>query len=211
MTSPSIAPVPIAAGPWRAIRHILSHWLLPILLAWVLTGALHHWIYPADVRNAEPTDNSYGKVRMTVRLPGTHAGVPEPLLTCGKMGNAALVYIRLLPDNRARIGVEFWNVGLYQGPEFELSSADAEIEITCYLPMLFPKVDDPEWAFMPKELRQIRRSQYLVTVDRVVRLQGEVNYSNDPHPPLYLGLNPLGGSFVTDRFTGVVLRSEQIF
>jgi len=183
----------------------------PILLAWTLTHALHRHLHPQDVRDAEVSRNGYGKVRLRLKLPGTNAGIPEPLISCGITGNASLVFIRLLPKSRAKVGVEFWGLELDQGPEFALPAADAEIDLACDLPALYPEEGDRAWGSTPPEVQQLRNHEYVIAVNGVVRLRGVVNYRQAPHSPLYLGINPLGGSFVSNSFTGKVLLNSQKF
>jgi hypothetical protein len=48
-------------------------------------------------------------------------------------------------------------------------------------------------------------SRYVIAVEGVVRLKGSVSYNEPPHSPVYIGKNPIGGSFVSDFFTGKVL------
>jgi hypothetical protein len=183
----------------------------PVLLAWVITQALHIYLHPSDVRDSRASHNAYGPVRLRLKLPGTHAGIPEPLISCGSIGNASLVFIRLLPKSRAKVGVEFWNLELDQGPEFPLPAADGEIEVACYLPAFYPKEGDDEWGAISPEIQRRRRHEYLITVNGSVRLKGSVNYDEPEHAPIYLGVNPLGGSFVSNRFTGQILRHTQHF
>lgn len=190
---------------------LLRDFLLPVALAWAATAALHRVLHPADVRDAVAAANGYGKVRLHVKLPGTHAGIPEPLLSCGRIGNASLVFIRLLPGGRARVGVEFWNLELDQGPEFALPAADAELDITCSLPALYPPEGDPAWGAIAPALQHQRRHEYLITVDGRAELRGVVDYLEPLHSPLYVGTNPLGGSFVSSRFTGRILTTDQRF
>jgi hypothetical protein len=185
--------------------------VVPILLAWILTRGLHRYLHPSDVRDVAPRGNSFGPLRIRLKLPGTSRGIPEPVLVCGRPGNASLVYIRLLPGSRAKVGVEFWGLRADQSGEFPVPSPDAEIEVTCYLPALFPEVGDPDWGNLSPEIQRARRGEYYITVDGVVRLNARVDYKQPPHSALYLGENPVGGSLVSDRFTGAVLGSSQRF
>jgi hypothetical protein len=151
----------------------------------------------------------YGHVRLKVRLPGTLGGIPEPLLVCGSPGKAALIYIRRLEGARAKVGVEFWGLGAYEGEAFALPAPDAVIDVSCYLPAFFPKEGDPYWGDLSPGLQWLRRSDYIIAVDGVIRLKGPVSYEQPRRPPLYVGYNPIGGSFVSDKFSGVVLSFAQ--
>jgi hypothetical protein len=181
----------------------------PILLAWVLAHALHRRLYPQNVRVSEVSNNTYGKVRLRLKLPGTSAGIPEPLISCGITGNASLVFIRLLPKNRAKVGVEFWGLELDQGEEFALPAADAEIDVACDLPALYPGEGETSWGSTPPEVQKLRSHEYVIAVNGVARLRGSVTYTQAPHSPLYFGANPLGGSFVSNSFTGKILLKSQ--
>jgi hypothetical protein len=142
---------------------------------------------------------------MTLDLPGTAPEIPEPLLVCGRPGDATLIYIRVFKHAEARVGVEFWGVGAYESPKFKLASAFARIELVCSVPALFPAAGDPRWRSMPtSETNRLTRG-YHITVDGVARLDGTVNYTVPPHSPLYIGLNPIGGSLVSSAFTGTVV------
>jgi hypothetical protein len=190
-------------------RKAAVNFAIPILLAWLLTDLLHHRLHPPDVRDRPAKGNEYGAVRLRIKLPGTHEGIPEPLIVCGRPGNASLVYIRLINRGRARIGVEFWGLRADESETFPLPAMDAVLDITCYLPAFFPDQSDPYWGELSAALRRIRRTQYCVLVNGVVRLRKPVEYSQDPHSPIYFGANPLGGSLVSSVFTGAIMGESQ--
>lgn len=148
---------------------------------------------------------TFGPVTLVVRLPGTSAGIEEPLVTVGRPGKATLVFIRLLADSKARVGIEFWGVNAVEGAPFKLSRADAQITLTISFPALFPGFGAPEWQMVPEPEQRRLLSQYVVAVDGVVRLKGSANYDEPPGSPVYIGKNPLGGSFVSDVFSGTLL------
>jgi hypothetical protein len=183
--------------------------ILPLALAWSATHLLHHELYPEPRESEAWKENVFGPVRLAIKLPGTNAGIAEPLLACGKAGNATLVYIRLLPGARARVGVEFWGYAAEQSEEFSVGSSDAQIRVDCYLPALFPGPSDPYWDGIPPGLAAVRRSSYCIAVNGRVRLAGPVSYPQPPHSKLYYGANPFGGSLVSDRFSGSVLSAGQ--
>jgi hypothetical protein len=192
-------------------RSLAFNFALPMVLACLLTHYLHEIVHPSDLGRVVVRTRSLGRVVLRLKLPGTHAGIPEPLIACGRAGEASLVFIRLLPNHRAKVGVEFWNLELDQGPEFELRAADAEIELTCDLPAFYPLPGDRAWGRTPAVEQQRRHHEFRISVDGVVRLKGSVNYANAPHPLIYFGVNPLGGSFVSNRFTGTILQITQSF
>jgi hypothetical protein len=193
------------------IRAATLNFFAPVLLAWVLTHALYAHLHPAPATADVQRHAGFGQVTLRLKLPGTSAGIPEPLISCGNVGEASLVFIRLLPKGRAKVGVEFWGLEMDQGPEFELPSADAEIVVTCTLPAFYPQEGDGAWGRVPPEIRKRRSSEFSIAVDGVVRLKGSVDYREPKHSPIYFGANPLGGSFVSDKFTGTILQIAQGF
>lgn len=195
----------------RAFRAVAVNIIVPVLLAWFLTRALHKHLHPSDVRDSAASRNAYGQISLKLKLPGTHAGIPEPLISCGRIGNASLVFIRLLPNSRANVGIDFWGVELAQSPDFALPAMDAEIDVICALPAFFPAEGDVEWAGITGRAQQRRRSEYIIAVNGTTRLRGSIRYVEPPHSPIYFGVNPLGGSFVSSAFTGAILGVAQRF
>jgi len=191
----------------KAIRAAVTSVAIPILAAWLLTRVLHDRLQLHSEGPAEA--NSYGPVRLRLKLPGTAAGIPEPLVACGVTGNASVVYIRLLGKGHAKVGVDFWGQRADQSPEFPIPADDAVIDVVCYLPAFFPPEANSYWAAFSPEFRRNRRSEYYIEVDGVVRLKASVAYAQAEHSPIYYGENPLGGSLVSDRFTGTVLEASQ--
>ena len=153
--------------------------------------------------------SGFGAVTLQIKLPGTFAGIPEPLLVCGRPGQAALVYIRLLTNARAKVGIEFWGLGSMESDPFPVLAQDAYIEITCLLPCLFPGPGDPAWKVTPASAREDLGRTFSITVNDVVRLKGPVAYPQSPPVAHYYGHNPVGGSLVSDRFTGMIVSAYQ--
>jgi hypothetical protein len=195
--------------PTRLIRRLLTGVVLPLALAWAATHLLHRALYPAPPPGAARRDGAFGPVSLRLKLPGTQAGIAEPLLVCGEPGSATLVYIKLLPGARAVVGIEFWGFEARHSEEFSVGAPDAEIRVDCLFPALFPGPSDPYWDGFSPELAALRRSTYYLAVNGRVRLTGRVDYPQRPHPGLYFGENPLGGSLVSSRFTGVVVSARQ--
>lgn len=153
--------------------------------------------------------SSLGRITLRIKLPGTAGGIPEPLVVCGAPGNASLVYIRLLKGAQAKVGVEFWGMDAFEGDKFALPAADATIVLSCELPVLFPPEGSPRWKQTSAGRQRILRHEYLVEVDGVARLKGDVTYEQPNDPPIYFGVNPVGGSLVSDRFTGHILNPPE--
>jgi hypothetical protein len=163
----------------------------------------HHYGSHWHLHSAQAT--SFGPVSLKLKLPGTAGRIPEPILVCGNPGRASLVYIRLLRNARAKVGVEFWGLGAYESDEFALPSASATIVLTCSLPALFPAKGSGWWKATPAAEQERLRHEYSLGVDGVVRLKGSVEYLQPDDSPIYFGVNPIGGSLVSERFTGSIL------
>ncbi len=195
---------------WEGIRFAAVNIIIPLVLAWWLAGALYRRIH-SSVADRAPTRSAFGAISLKLELPGTSGGIPEPLVVCGVPGPAALVYIRLLSRERAKVGVEFWGLGAFEGDPFALPAGHSPISLTCALPALYPPENDPRWARTAPDLAKLRRGEYLITVNGTVRLEGAVTYEQPEHSRLYFGANPVGGSLVTNRFTGTILDVSQSF
>ena len=190
---------------WRRCRFFGLNVLLPVVLGVGLAHLIHRWAYPPPATQTAPKGVPYGSYRIRFKLPGTSAGIPEPLFTVGKPENASIVYIRLLNRARAKVGVQFWGLPPMEGEVFNLPAMDAEIEVSVYLPALFPPVADPSWGDLSSSFQQSRKHRFMIVVDHVVRAGGAVDYPQPNHSPVYVGENPVGGGIVTDRFSGTVL------
>jgi hypothetical protein len=175
----------------------------------MLAGIVYHLSHRPVAPVQALQSAGYGPITLRIRLPGPHSGVAEPLIACGVTGNATLVYIRILDGDKAVMGVDFWGVGAYDGEAFPLPEKGTPIEVTCFLPALFPKEGDPYWESLSSSVQKQRRSEYLVKVDGIDRLKGWIEYDQPLHPPVYIGENPVGSSLASRHFTGKVLEISQ--
>jgi hypothetical protein len=150
-----------------------------------------------------------GAVRLLVELPRTAAGVPEPLFTVGVPGDANLGYIRLLPQGRAQVGVEFWGHGVLESEPFPLP-ATGHVELVFELPSLYPPERDWRWGEVAPDRQRDLLGRVRVTVDGVRRLEKKALAPPPRHPGIFYGQNPLGGSWVSRNFTGVILESSRL-
>jgi hypothetical protein len=189
----------------KTVRYAALNVVLPLLLAWGLVRSLQTHYYPPDPGLFTREGGSFGPVTLVLQLPGTSAGIEEPLITVGRPGNATFVFIRLLPDARARVGIEFWGVNSLESATFKLTSQSAQINLTVSIPALFPKLGAPEWKSVSEPEQRRLLSEFIVAMDGVVQLKGPTSYNEPPDSPVYIGKNPIGGSFVSDRFSGTVL------
>jgi hypothetical protein len=192
-----------ASLAWRFASNVV----VPVILAWGLVNGTLRLTRP--VRSSIAEAGSFGAVTVKFKLPGTAAGIPEPIFVYGRAGNAALVYIRLLQGDRAKIGLEFWGKGAFESAEFPVPALGATLSVACYLPSFFPREGDSDWGNLSPAFQKMRRSEYLVAVDGVARLRGPIEYPFHAHPSFYAGLNPFGGSLVSDRLTGFLVSVSQ--
>lgn len=157
--------------------------------------------------SAESADR--GAVRCLVQLPAHAGGVPEPLVTAGVTGRATLAFVRVLPDDKIKVGVEVWGVGAW---ESDVLAADSRhpVELVFSCPSFLPPTGDPWWASLDDEARARIRGRIRVAVDGRVVLDVEANDVTPPGSALIYGRNPAGGSLVTDRFTGTFLQVSRL-
>jgi hypothetical protein len=131
----------------------------PILLAWALAGILYHFIHRPMAPVQALQSAGYGPITLRILPPGPDTGVAEPLIACGVPGNATVVYIRVLDGDKAVVGVDFWGVGSYDGDAFPLPTKGSPVEVTCYLPALFPNEGDRYWGRLSPAVQRQRRSE----------------------------------------------------
>ena len=192
----------------RALRIVVLGVLLPLAASWAVMSSVHECFFPSFwSRKASPV----GALSLRLRLPGTAAGIEEPLMAVGRPGEATFAFIRLLPNARAKVGVEFWGRASFESPEFALPAQDAEITVSVAVPALYPPSNDKAWRNVSVAEQEHLTSQYLVSVDHVLRLQGQISYPQTIRGPVHIGTNPLGGSLVSDRLTAVILADWRQF
>ena len=151
----------------------------------------------------------HGAARMVVWLPAAAAGVPEPLMVVGKEGNATLGYVRVLPGGKARFGAEFWGVGAFEG-EPVAAPPDVATEIIYHFPALYPPVGDPRWGDVPRATQEARRSRLTIVVNGKVVFDRAVSATQAPSAPVAFGQNPVGGSWVSGKFSGRVVQGMRL-
>lgn len=195
-----------STGP---VRQALVDFILPLTFAWVAVILFHARFAPVDTTLLAPKGSAFGAITMRLKLPGTWAGIEEPILSCGTSGNATFVYIRIFYHSKAKVGIEFWGLGAYESPEFDLPAQDAEVDFASSFPALFPDFGSPEWQAMSPAQEQHLLHTYVITVNGIVRLRGSITYKQPQHSPVYLGRNTLGGSLVSSAFTGSILAVSQ--
>jgi len=154
-------------------------------------------------------DADFGAARMVVWLPAAAAGVPEPLLVVGSAGQATLGYVRVLPGGQVRLGTEFWGVGV---AESDAVAAPPEVatEIVFHFPALYPPVGDARWGAVPRAEQEARRARVTILLNGRVVLDQEAKATAAPSSPVVFGKNPVGGSWVGERFTGRLMQGMRL-
>jgi hypothetical protein len=186
-------------------RFALINFLAPLALSWLLISSLQARFFSGPRPIWSRDFGSYGPLTLKLQLPGTNAGIEEPLLTVGHPGKATFVYLRILSGARARIGIEFWGYGAIESPPFDIPAQDAQITVEASFPALFPGKGSADWGAVSEAEQRHLLSQFIVAVNGVARVRGPITYDEPPRDPIYLGRNPLGGSAVSDYFTGKVV------
>lgn len=156
-----------------------------------------------------PGDGDYGAARMVVALPEVLAGVPEPLLVVGTAGRATLGYVRVLPGGQIKLGAEFWGVGAFES-EAVAGPPHAATEIIFHFPSLYPPVGDPRWGGVPRIQQESRRTRLTILLNGKIVLDQEVKATGAPSSPVAFGRNPVGGSWVGEKFTGRLVQGMRL-
>jgi hypothetical protein len=139
-----------------------------------------------------------GPVRLAVRFTRTPEADAEPLLCAGESGRADFVFVQLERDGRVRFGLDHWGEGVTLSEPVAVDFArEHQFEIhlqSLYAPGATPPADGLRLSLDGREL--------------LVR--------NGPAWPAipaqrWLGLNPIGGSSCSARFSGeITILSETL-
>lgn len=157
----------------------------------------------------EQTDETFGALRLVLRMTAAASGAPEPLAVVGVPGEANLVYLRVLPQGQARLGVEVWGYGAYESEPFAADSTKP-LALEISLPVMFPPTGDPRWRGAGADLQQDLRSTFRLKANGAVVL---VHPATGPVPRatrVHYARNPVGGSLVLGEFSGSVLQVERL-
>lgn len=182
--------------------------LASIVLGYFLTAALHSRIYPAPrppVTVVPLSNGGPGKVHLRLKLAGTTPGTPEPIFTAGVSGHAMQFFIRVQPGATATLGVDLWGYRLLESQPFALSKLNEEMDVVLSLPMLLPPDTDPIWVGLTERARQFWKNHIIIQQNGKCVIFSDSKYDMPVNSPIYYGLNPLGGSFVSNRYTGKIL------
>ena len=149
-----------------------------------------------------------GKIELGLQAGEQRTGRPEPLLVAGTPGNALIVAIRLLPDGKAKIGLELWGYGAWESPPVEFP-AGGNARLECTLGPLLPVAADAAWSQHP----ELKSSDWSNLIS--IRWAGQTVLSVPAPAALHLsgesatvGINPVGGSWAAPDFSGVIRSVE---
>ena len=133
------------------------------------------------------------------------AVVPYPLFVTGGPGEATLCYIRLLPDNRLRVGIEFWGHGAFESEPIVVPDR-REVEIIYAFPALYPNREKILGRDIFHDKRSESRTNYRVSVNGREVVAGRIPPGATRDENVVYGVNPAGGSLVGNEYTGRILQ-----
>lgn len=154
-------------------------------------------------------ESGYGAAALRIRFPLNAAGVPEPLVTVGLPSHATLGYVRVLPGGKVKLGAEFWGVGVIESDEIT-AAGDVPADVTFHFPALYPPAGDPGWGGVDRATQEARRSRLTILLNGRIVLDREVNAPVQPSAPVSFGENPVGGSWVTNKFSGRLVHARRL-
>lgn len=150
-------------------------------------------VQPEDtaLRNGATVSPLPTRLKLEVAFTGLTTGDPEPLLVCGKPGNALFVFVRHADDERIHLGIEWWGIGARESAPITVGKGAHTVTID------LTAVSEPD--------NPNRTVCVEVDGDPVVDF---------PVPPnrtmaateVKLGVNEVGGSLVRPMFHGRILR-----
>lgn len=135
-----------------------------------------------------------GPLRLSLRVDSQAPGAGQPLLCSGRLGAADFLFLRSEGAGRYRVGYDCWGVGGPLSEPFELKPG-----VTHLL-----EIDWPGLSNAGAESGRPRR--LCVKLDGVTRLEGLLAWHQAS--PLYLALNPIGGSSCGPRLNAELCFAE---
>ena len=152
---------------------------------------------------------TYGAVELTLVLPAAGPGVPEPLVVAGIPGRGVLGFIKNLADGTHEFGVEVWSVGAWASGPVRVR-AGRTTKVVYSFGSLFPPPGAPAWGTTPLDRQRALKDEIRITVDGAEVFAAKRRTPDFDHVPLYVGVNPIGGSYVGARFSGEMLASRRL-
>lgn len=158
---------------------------------------------------AAPGRGDYGAIRLHILLPAAAAGIPEPLVVAGVPGSATFVYVRVMSEARIKLGVEIWGIGAWESePVSTTPGQPVDLVVSC--PAFFPAPGAATWGGATAAQQQEVRSRLQARVNGAIVLDVPAPAIEARSEPVFYGKNPLGGSLVSEAFTGRLLQVSRL-
>lgn len=164
-----------------------------------ISGVQRGGLPPVSWRPAQAA--AWGAAHMRVVLPPTGGGQAEPLVVAGIPGRAVLGFVRIYGDGSAVFGIEIWGVGTFESRPLH-PGAGKTLDVDYSFGSIYPDVGGADWGSVPVERQRELKRSLRIQVDGVAVVDIQKDTPNLEKLPVYFGLNPIGGSVVSDRFTG---------
>jgi hypothetical protein len=151
---------------------------------------------------------SFGAVHFVAKLPADLNRGAEPLVVTGRQGAADIVYLSYIDPGHVQVGCDHWGFG---GPLSGLIAVHGgeTLEIEISMGSLHYE-EDPEWLTVSPEERNRLRSCIVVHLNGVKVLDAPIKAYSCTQEEVFVGINPVGGSSCTAKFTGTIISSERI-
>ncbi len=176
--------------------------------------ALFRQMTPEEKREAKATAKEVtdrGAIKLRVQLPQGPSPSPEPLVAAGEAGAATMAFLRVLPDGRISLGVEFWGAGVVESDPFSPEvPPGGTAEIVVAAPIFFPPAGDALWQGVPPAEQEARGSRVRILFDGKMVLDRPIVHAPQRQTQVDIGANNIGGSFVAPTFRGKVLESSRV-
>ncbi len=152
---------------------------------------------------------NYGAMELTLIPPASRSGIPEPLVVAGETGRGVFAFIKHLPDGTYQFGIEIWSVGAWVSKPLKLKPGVAA-KVVFSFGALLPPAGHPAWGRTPVEIQRKLKRRLRITVDGSEVFSAERETPEFAQLPLYIGVNPIGGSYVGARFSGEILSALRL-
>jgi hypothetical protein len=160
-------------------------------------------VHPAVGRAGE-----FGPVAVRFVPPPAGSGAPEPLVVVGFPGHAVLGYLRVRQDGTSVFGIEIWGMGAFESAPMSLARGEP-VDVTYSFGTLYPGPGLPGWNQVPPEGQRRLLRGVRVVVNGGVAVDVQRDTPEIPNPPVYYGINPVGGSLVGLSFSGRILSAHR--
>ncbi len=195
-----VAVITVAVNVFYAARMFPQPERLQFVGRW-LNAPSHLW--------AKLTNERYGPVKLTVQFPAGRAGATEPLVATGAFAEESdVVYVRYLSADRIQFG--FFHSGLGGPTSAPLTVSRGENAVEVYMGSFAPPEAHPffgDWSRLA--VAGVRR-KLEIKLNGETALTAAANFYPSSPGRLAIGRNPNGVGQIEPRFTGQILRQEQL-